>query len=135
VPTTAGTGSECQSFALIADENHASEDGLRRRQGSPRVAILDPALTVSQPRYVTACTGIDAIAHAIETAVSTKANELSLVYSREAFRRLAGGFHKVIAHPDDIEARADVRFSARHLRELPLKTACSAPAHAAANPL
>ena len=78
VPTTAGTGSECQSFALIADEDDAPEDGVRRSaRPRARVALLDPALTLSQPPRVTACTGMDAIAHAVETAVTKKRNAVS----------------------------------------------------------
>ena len=86
MPTTAGTGSECQSFALIADEKTHQKMACGDPKAAPRVAILDPLLTVTQPRRVTACTGIDAIAHAVETAVTKKRNELSWLYSREAFR-------------------------------------------------
>ncbi len=67
MPTTGGTGSECQSFALIADEQTHQKMACGDPKAAPRVAILDPALTVSQPRQVTACTGIDAVAHAVET--------------------------------------------------------------------
>src|SRR5438093_2096067 len=67
VPTTAGTGSECQSFALIADEETHLKMACGDPKAAPRVALLDPALTLSQPRRVAACTGIDAVAHAVET--------------------------------------------------------------------
>src|SRR5438128_933298 len=77
VPTTAGTGSECQSFALIADETTHQKMACGDPQAAPRVALLDPMLTLSQPRPVTACTGLDAIAHALETAVTRRRNELS----------------------------------------------------------
>src|SRR5206468_8682643 len=86
IPTTAGTGSECQSFALIADEETHNKMACGDPKAAPRVALLDPMLTVSQPRGVAACTGIDAISHAVETAVTRKRNELSQLYSREAFR-------------------------------------------------
>jgi alcohol dehydrogenase len=76
VPTTAGTGSEVQSYALILDaQTHA-----KMACGDPKVAfraaILDPLLTVSQPRTVTAASGYDAIAHAVETAVTVRRNSL-----------------------------------------------------------
>src|SRR6266516_4776899 len=86
VPTTAGTGSECQSYALIADEATHQKMACGDPKAAPRVALLDPTLTLSQPRSVTACTGLDAIAHALETAVTRRRNELSLLYAREAFR-------------------------------------------------
>ena len=78
-------------------------------KAAARVAILDPALTLSQPPRVTACTGIDAIAHAVETAVTTKRNPLSLMFSREAFKLLVPSFPRVLARsPGSRRARADV---------------------------
>src|SRR5204863_6489877 len=77
VPTTAGTGSECQCAALIADEVTHQKMACLDPKALPRIAILDPALTISQPPRVTACTGIDAIAHAVETAVTKKRNPFS----------------------------------------------------------
>src|SRR5262249_18069270 len=66
IPTTAGTGSEAQTYALISD----AESHVKMACGDPkaafRVALLDPALTVSQPRSITATSGFDAIAHAVE---------------------------------------------------------------------
>src|SRR5204863_6409659 len=85
-PTTAGTGSECQSYALIVDAVTHQKMACGDPKAAAAVALLDPKLTVSQPRRVTACTGLDAIAHAIETAVSRPPNELSLLYAREAGR-------------------------------------------------
>src|SRR5205085_5861833 len=72
IPTTAGTGSECQSFALISDEETHQKMACGDPKAAASVAILDPVLTLSQPARVTACTGIDAIAHVVETAVTTK---------------------------------------------------------------
>ena len=86
IPTTAGTGSECQSAALIADEQTHQKMACLDPKCAACLAILDPTLTLSQPPRVTADTGIDAIAHAVETAVTTKRTPLSLMYSREAFK-------------------------------------------------
>ena len=72
IPTTGGTGSECQSFALITDEGTHQKMACGDPKAAARIAILDPALTVSQPARVTACSGIDAIAHAVETAVTKR---------------------------------------------------------------
>ena len=65
VPTTSGTGSECQSFALIADEITHQKMACGDPKAAPKIALLDPTLTFSQPRFVTACTGLDAIVHAV----------------------------------------------------------------------
>ncbi len=70
MPTTSGTGSECQSFALIADAETHAKMACGDPKAAAAVAILDPELTLTMPGTVTAHTGIDAIAHALETAVS-----------------------------------------------------------------
>src|SRR5690606_27192706 len=96
VPTTSGTGSECQSYALISD----AETHVKMACGDPKaaaaVALLDPELTVSQPVRVTVCTGIDALSHALETAVTAKRNAYSAVFSRESFRLCHEGFSRVL---------------------------------------
>src|SRR5215475_6099241 len=86
IPTTAGTGSECQSAALIVDERTHQKMACLDPKVAAKIAILDPKLTLSQPSRVTACAGMDAIAHALETAVTTRSNPLSRMYSREAFK-------------------------------------------------
>jgi alcohol dehydrogenase len=134
VPTTAGTGSECQSFALIADEETHQKMACGDPKAAPRVALLDPALTLSQPRRVTACTGIDAVAHAVETAVTRRRNELSWLYSREAFRLTALNLPRVLERPDDVEARARMQLGAAHAGTA-IEHSMLGAAHAAANPL
>src|SRR6185295_16923122 len=81
IPTTAGTGSECQSAALIADEQTHQKMACLDSKAAARVAILDPVLTLSQPLAVTAHTGVDALAHAIETMVTRNRTALSQLYS------------------------------------------------------
>ena len=95
VPTTAGTGSEAQSFALISDAQTHVKMACGDKKASFRIAILDPELTRTQPPQVTALTGIDAIAHALETYVTTRRNWISLFYSREAWRLLSDCFPRV----------------------------------------
>src|SRR5207237_837371 len=83
-----GTGSEAQTYALISDAESHDKMACGDPKAAFRVALLDPALTVSQPRSVTATSGYDAIAHAVETYVSRKRNALSEVFSREAWTLL-----------------------------------------------
>ena len=134
IPTTAGTGSECQSAALIADEATHQKMACLDPKAAARVAILDPALTVSQPARVTACTGIDAIAHAVETAVTKKRNPFSLMFSHEAFKLLAPNFSRVIANPKDLDARGKMLLGAAFAGTA-IENSMLGAAHSAANPL
>ncbi|MCW8132471.1 MAG: iron-containing alcohol dehydrogenase [Planctomycetota bacterium] len=134
IPTTAGTGSECQSFALIADEQTHQKMACGDPKAAARVAILDPELTVSQPRRVTACTGIDAIAHAVETAVTKRRNGLSLIYSLRAFSYAVQAFPRVLEEPKDLEARGRMQLAAA-LAGMAIENSMLGAAHSAANPL
>jgi len=98
------------------------------------VAILDPDLTISQPPRVTACTGIDAIAHAVETAVTTKRNELSQKFSREAFRLCIAALPLVMTAPTDVAARGRMLLGAAYAGAA-IENSMLGAAHAAANPL
>ena len=133
-PTTAGTGSETQSFALISD----AETGEKLACGNPaaafRVAILDPLLTVTQPPRVTALTGIDAISHAIESYVSKAASPASRLFSREAWRLLAHHLPNVLDDASDLAAREGVQLGAAWAG-LAIENAMLGAAHALANPL
>ncbi|HEX4120642.1 MAG TPA: iron-containing alcohol dehydrogenase [Verrucomicrobiae bacterium] len=134
VPTTAGTGSECQSFALIADAATHQKMACGDPKAAARIAILDPSLTVSQPPRVAACTGIDALSHALETAVTRKRNALSLAYSRESFRLCLNSLPRVLQKGADLEARAGMLVGAA-LAGLAIENSMLGAAHAAANPL
>jgi alcohol dehydrogenase len=134
IPTTAGTGSECQSFALIADEATHQKMACGDPKAAARIALLDPALTLSQPPRVAACTGVDALSHALETAVTKKRNALSLAYSREALRLCLTSLPRVLQNGGDIEARSGVLLGAA-LGGLAIENSMLGAAHAAANPL
>jgi alcohol dehydrogenase len=134
IPTTAGTGSECQSAALIVDEETHQKMACLDPKAAARIAILDPTLTFSQPARVTACTGIDALAHALETAVTKKRNPLSAMFSREAFRLCVTAFPEVLRAPKNLEARGRMLLGAA-LAGLAIENSMLGAAHAAANPL
>jgi alcohol dehydrogenase len=134
IPTTAGTGSECQSFALIADAATGRKMACGDPKAAARVALLDPALTLSQPPRVAACTGIDALAHALETAVTRKRNALSLAYSKEALRLCLTSLPRVLQQGGDMQARAGMLLGAA-LGGLAIENSMLGAAHAAANPL
>ncbi|MGD0261716.1 MAG: iron-containing alcohol dehydrogenase [Verrucomicrobiota bacterium] len=134
IPTTGGTGSECQSFALITDEQTHQKMACGDPKAAARIALLDPVLTLSQPARVTACSGIDALAHALETLVTITRTPLSLIFSREAFRLAIGGLPRVLASPADLEARGWMLLGAAWAGTA-IENSMLGAAHAAANPL
>ena len=134
IPTTAGTGSECQSYALISDAVTHAKMACGDRKAAARIAILDPLLTLSQPPRVTRVTGIDAIAHAVESAVSRRRTDISAAYSQAAFALLAAAFPRVLENPADVEARAAMQIGAA-LAGTAIENSMLGAAHSAANPL
>lgn len=134
VPTTAGTGSEAQSYALITDERTHLKMACGDKKAAFRVALLDPELTLSQPRSVTAVTGIDALAHAVESYVCTKRNAVSQAYSLAAWRHLEPTFETVLADPANLDARAAMQVGS-HLAGVAIETAMLGICHSCANPL
>jgi alcohol dehydrogenase len=134
VPTTAGTGSEAQSYALIADESSHLKMACGDKKAAFRVALLDPEVTLTQPRMVTAVTGVDSIAHAVESYVCNRRNALSQTFSRQAWNLLNRNLERVLERPDDLAARADMQLGA-HLGGMAIEASMLGCAHACANPL
>lgn len=139
VPTTAGTGSEAQSFALISDAATRVKMacGDRRPPGvglRPAVAILDPELTRTQPGGVAAAAGIDAVAHAVETSASRTRTSASRRLSVGAWERLSWAFPRAMLDPADDAARAEMLLGA-HLAGAAIERSMLGAAHACANPL
>jgi alcohol dehydrogenase len=134
IPTTAGTGSEAQSYALISDPETHIKMACGDPKALPRLAILDPALTATQPPSVAAATGIDATAHAIETAACKSRNDTSRAFSKEAWQLLNSSCEQAFKHPDDDEARAKMLLGA-HLAGCAIENSMLGAAHATANPL
>jgi alcohol dehydrogenase len=134
VPTTAGTGSESQSFALISDATTHVKMACGDKKASFRVALLDPLLTVTQPPRVTALTGIDAISHAVESYVTKARNSASAAFSREAWRLLSRHYHGVLDRPNDVDDRSGMQLGAC-FAGLAIENSMLGAAHALANPL
>jgi alcohol dehydrogenase len=134
VPTTAGTGSEAQSYALITDASSHMKMACGDKKAAFRVCVLDPELTVSQPPSVTAVTGIDAVAHAVESFVCTKANPFSRMCSRSAWEYLAPNFETVLKEPHNLTARAAMQLGA-HFAGMAIEAAMLGVCHSCANPL
>lgn len=134
VPTTAGTGSEMQSFALISDAETHVKMACGDKRAACKIAILDPELTLTQPANVTALTGVDAISHALETFVTTKRNPISGFFSKESWKLLALNFKAVLADPNNLEARGAMQLGAA-FAGLAIENSMLGASHALANPL
>ena len=134
VPTTSGTGSEAQSFALIARADSHMKMACGDPKAACRVAILDPELTVSMPHSVTAVTGVDAISHAVETAVTRPRNAVSSMFSRQAWGMLSRAFPVVLREPGNLRARGEMLLGA-HLAGAAIENSMLGATHALANPL
>jgi alcohol dehydrogenase len=134
IPTTAGTGSEAQSFALIADAKTHMKMACGDRKVAFHVAILDPEVTVTQPAHVTALTGIDAVAHAVESYVTTRRSPVSQLFAREGWKLLEANLEKVLKNPRDLEARGAMQMGA-FLAGTAIENSMLGVCHACANPL
>lgn len=134
VPTTAGTGSETQSFALISDAKTHVKMACGDKKAAFRIALLDPELTLTQPSRVTALTGIDALAHALESYVTTRRNPVSVAFSREAWRLLSENISRVLEEPNDLKARSGMQLGAC-FAGVAIENSMLGAAHALANPL
>jgi alcohol dehydrogenase class IV len=108
VPTTAGTGAEVTANAVLASPAHGLKASLRSPLMIPRVALVDPELTVSCPPRVTAASGLDALTQCLEPFVSIRANPLTDGLAREGLRRAAAGLRAAYADGSDLGARADM---------------------------
>jgi alcohol dehydrogenase class IV len=108
IPTTAGSGSEVTSFALIRDERQMLKISFCSPYMAPSLAILDPLLTVSLPPLLTAATGLDALTHAIEAFVSARANPLGDSLAIGAVEIISNYLRQATFEGTDLEARSQM---------------------------
>lgn len=134
IPTTSGTGSEAQSFAVIADAKTHMKMPCGDPKAACRIAILDPELTITMPRSVATATGIDAMTHAIESFVSTKRTPVSQMCARQAWQMLSRSFPTIMEQPENIDARGQMLLGA-HFAGAAIESSMLGAAHATANPL
>ncbi len=134
VPTTAGTGSEVTFTSVLSNKETREKAGINSPFLFPEVALLDPELTVSLPPPVTASTGMDALAHAVESYTSLIASPMTETISLEAIRLIAKNLHRAVSDPGDIEARNNM-LMASLLAGISLANAGVTAVHALAYPL
>jgi alcohol dehydrogenase class IV len=105
VPTTAGSGAEVTRNAVLASPAHRVKASLRSPFLLPRLALVDPELTLNLPRAITAATGLDALTQLIEPYVSSRANAMTDLYCVEGLRRAAAALPRVWEDGEDRESR------------------------------
>ncbi len=134
IPTTAGTGSEATRNAVLGSPEHGVKASLRSPGMLPRLALVDPELTLDLPRNVTASTGLDALTQLIEPFVSSRANRMTDLYCAEGIRRASVALPRVWANGADREARTDMAWASL-LGGLSLANAGLGAAHGFAAPI
>jgi len=108
VPTTAGTGAEVTRNAVLGSREHGVKVSLRSPAMLPRVAIVDPELTLALPPATTASTGLDALTQLIEPYVSLRSNAITDPICREGIRRVSRSIIKAFEDGSNLEARAEM---------------------------
>lgn len=108
IPTTSGTGSEVTCWATIWDRANGVKLSVDCEKLYAHTAIIDPTLTTSLPKGLTAATALDALCHATEAYWSKSSNEISRIYSLEAIKRIVSNFEKVLEQPNDITVRKEI---------------------------
>lgn len=108
IPTTAGTGAETSFAAVISDRARQRKVPLAEHAFLPAVAILDPELTVGLPARLTAATGMDAHAHALDVLHSTRRQPFNDALAHHVLRVVHRHLRQATEHPDDIVARGQM---------------------------
>jgi alcohol dehydrogenase len=111
VPTTAGTSADVSQFAIINHVEQRRKFAIISKTMVPDVALIDPDLTKTMPPYLTACTGIDALVHAIEALVSTASSRITDLHALEAIRIIRKTLPRAIEDPDNPEYRESMMFA------------------------
>ena len=108
IATTAGTGSEVTSVAVIKDTHKQKKDAFQSAHLLPAVAVIDPRMTLTVPPAITAATAMDALTHAVEAFTCLAKNPLSDAYASAALRKIVAALPVALADPGNTEARLDL---------------------------
>jgi alcohol dehydrogenase len=134
IPTTAGTGSECQSYAVLCRDGSHEKMACGDPRAMAKVAILDPELTGSMPLRVARLSALDALSHALESAVCTTATDESREFSFQAFRKIEPVLGAVLQGKATLEERGEMLHGAA-LAGRAIEASMLGAGHASANPL
>lgn len=108
IPTTAGTSADVSQFAIISDPNRRFKFSIISKSVVPDVSLIDPEVTQTMDPFLTACTGVDAMVHAIEAFVSTGSGPLTDAHALEAIRLINTHLEPLIANPSDARLREQI---------------------------
>ncbi|CEP66119.1 Alcohol dehydrogenase, iron-type [Moorella glycerini] len=111
MPTTAGTGSEVSQIAAITDSNSGAKMAIFGPNCTATLAIVDPLLTLSLPAKITAATGVDTLAHAMEAYTSSLNNPMADILAVEAISRVARSLRTAVKDGRNVQARFDMSFA------------------------
>jgi alcohol dehydrogenase len=134
IPTTSGTGSECQSATLLADDATGSKRAVLAPGLLPRLAVLDPAFTASQPDGIALAGALDAVTHGVEAAVTRAQTVRSRRYALAALRLLLPHLGPALDDPRAIDSRGAMLLGAS-IAGMAIEQSMLGAAHALANPL
>ncbi|WEG14868.1 iron-containing alcohol dehydrogenase [Pullulanibacillus sp. KACC 23026] len=112
VPTTAGTGSEATDVTVITNTSNDVKMMIKQPAFLPDVALVDPYLSATSPKGITASTGIDALTHAIEAYISKRAHAFTDTLAREAIQLIMGSLRQAYNHGEDLTARGNMAYGA-----------------------
>lgn len=108
IPTTAGTSADVSQFCIINNLGARVKIAIISKIVIPDIALIDPETTITMDPYLTACTGMDAMVHAVEAFVSTASSKITDIHALEALRLLSLNLPRVIGSPEDMDVRENI---------------------------
>jgi alcohol dehydrogenase len=108
IPTTAGTAADISQFCIITNTSDRYKMAIISKAVVPDVALVDPEVTLTMPPYLTACTGLDALTHAIEAYVSTASSPVVDVHALAGISLVWNNIEKAVSAPDDLASRENM---------------------------
>lgn len=112
IPTTAGSGSEATKFYVVTETATDTKKLITDEAIIPKLAIIDPALSVTAPKSITAATGMDALTHAVEAYTSKKATPYTDIFALSAIKRIFEYLPRAYEDGTDLKAREEMAFAA-----------------------
>ncbi|MEZ7891261.1 MAG: iron-containing alcohol dehydrogenase [Candidatus Wallbacteria bacterium] len=111
IPTTAGTSADVSQFSIILNEKELVKIAIISKSIVPDISLIDPETTITMDHYLTACTGMDALTHAVEAFVSKASSPLTDVHAVEAIKILSENLETAVKNPNDITLREKIMFA------------------------
>jgi alcohol dehydrogenase class IV len=134
IPTTAGSSADVSQFAIITDQRRKVKIAIVSKAMVPDIALIDPETTTTMSAHLTACTGYDALTHAVEAYVSNASSCITDLHALEAVRLISGNLMQAVESPVDLEARSQMMLASLYAG-LAFSNASLGAAHAMAHSL